>query len=126
MDAMCQTRAGKESGMRHYYDDYAECDCDNCKCIGDFCMLVDSMVKDILHLESEVIRVRYQLSQYLPHPFDKRLRDDILSDLSGSYYDHDAYGEFVKLAHGGKDPMEAREWNSHVRELVSGRESYKY
>ncbi|HVI41031.1 MAG TPA: hypothetical protein VM577_10245 [Anaerovoracaceae bacterium] len=38
--------------------------CEDCDVMYEFCKLVDAMRKDIQHLESEIVRTRYELSRY--------------------------------------------------------------
>ena len=55
--------------------------CSDCTCLYEFCQLIDDLIKDIQHLESETVRTRYELSKHLEYPYDDYLRSDILSDL---------------------------------------------
>lgn len=40
--------------------------CNDCDNLYQFCKLIDVMIKDIQHLETETVRYRYALSRYLP------------------------------------------------------------
>ena len=71
--------------------------CSGCPGMYELIRLIDCLVKDIRHLESEVVRTRYELSRHLPHPYDEELRGDIVSDLAGRYSDDPAYQLYMKL-----------------------------
>lgn len=83
-------------------------DChDNCcdRCVEDFYNLTELLIKDIQHLETKIVYLRYTLSKHLP-PFDgQMLRADIFSDLSGCYWDHPAYQDYMDEYNYGQDPM---------------------
>lgn len=95
--------------------------CGGCPGIYEFIRLIDYLVKDIEHLESETVRTRYELSRYLPHPYGEDLRGDIVSDLAGRYSEDPAYQVYMKLMHDNRDPMESDEWTSHISYLAHGR-----
>jgi hypothetical protein len=59
--------------------------CDNCEM--DFCDLIGRLVRDIQHLESKVVFLRYSLSKFLPEYDREMLRCDIFADLYGNYFD---------------------------------------
>jgi len=63
--------------------------------------LIDAMVIDIQHLETEVVKLRRCLADHLPQesPFD------FFNDLAGYYSEHSAYYEYVQNACGGIDPL---------------------
>lgn len=88
----------------------------------DFCQLIDYLIKDIQHLESETVRTRYTLSKYLESPHDEYLREEILSGLAGRYWDHPAYKVYIKLFYNNQDPMDTDEWVNHIINLAHGRE----
>lgn len=84
----------------------------------DFCKLIDQLIKDIQHLESEVVKTRYQLSNHLDEQERTCLRCDILSNLGGRYSGTPAYDEYVQLFYNSQDPMESDEWVTHICNLA--------
>ena len=93
--------------------------------IFEFCQLIEYLILDIQHLETEVVKTRYQLSHYLPAPQGGSLRCDILSDLGGRYSDHPAYATYISLVHDGYDPMDSDEWVQHIIQTAQGTTSNK-
>ncbi|MDD4679866.1 MAG: hypothetical protein PHP79_03110 [Clostridia bacterium] len=100
--------------------------CEDCDVMYEFCKLVDAMHKDIQHLESEIVRTRYELIRYLDTPYNEYLQSDILSNLAARYYDYPAYESYVKYMCGNQYPMESDEWVDHILKLAHGHESNKY
>lgn len=92
----------------------------DCSCRYEFCQLIDDLIKDIQHLESETVRTRYELSKYLEYPYDEYLRSDILSDLAGRYWDNPAYKVYIQLLYNNQDPMETDEWCEQIYRLAHG------
>lgn len=86
--------------------------------IYDFCKLVDFLIKDIQHLESEIGKTRYQLSCHLDDYESLCLRSDILSNLGGRYSGTPAYDTYVQLFYNNQDPMESDEWITHICNLA--------
>lgn len=86
----------------------------------DFCQLIDYLIQDLKHLEVEVVKTRFELSQYLPAPHDESLRSDILSDLAGRYGDHPAYQRYIELMHDNIDPLDDTEWVKCITDAVHG------
>lgn len=86
--------------------------------VYELCLLIDKLISDIKHLESEVVRTRLKLSKYLEHPYDELLRLDILSDLGGRYAKDPAYEAYINLLYNGQDPMDSDEWISHITSLA--------
>lgn len=80
----------------------------------DFCKLIDLLIKDIQHLELEVVKTRYELSYYLPSPENEFLRSDILSNLAGRHSGYPAYDSYVELLYNKQDPMESEEWVAKI------------
>lgn len=109
---------GSQKGVGRMYDGSS---CGDCPGMYEFIKLIDCLVKDIRHLESETVRTRYELSRLLPHPYDEELRGDIVSDLAGSYSDDPAYQLYMKLMYNNQDPMESEEWASQINNLAHGR-----
>jgi len=98
----------------------------NCASLYEFCELIDDLIKDIKHLESETVRTRYELSRHLEYPFDEYLRSDILSDLGRRYNDHPAYQVYIQLLYNNQDPMETEEWCEHICRLAHGHVDSEY
>ena len=88
--------------------------------LTDYFRLIDALISDIQHLESEVVRTRYQLSKYLTEKERNLLRSDILSNLGGRYAGDPAYDAFVQEWCGGSDPMDSDEWVEHIWRLAHG------
>ena len=99
--------------------------CGDCPGMYEFISLIDCLVKDIQHLESETVRIRYELSRYLPHPYSADLLGDIVSDLAGRYSDDPAYQVYMKLMYDNRDPMESDEWASQIHRLAHGEHDFK-
>ena len=93
------------------------------KCEMEFYRLVDCLIKDIQHLETKVVYLRYSLSRFLPEGDGKMLRCEIFSDLSGSYYDQSAYQRYVSEYSDGQDPRETAEYCERLMRISSGNES---
>lgn len=102
---------------------FYSCDCD---CQYEFCQLIDDLIKDIQHLESETVRTRYELSRHLTYPYNEYLRSDILSDLGRRYSDHPAYQVYIQLLYNNQDPMETDEWCEHICRLAHGHNDSEY
>lgn len=84
----------------------------------DYYKLIDLLIKDIQHLESEVVKTRYQLSNHLDEQERTCLRCDIFSNLGDRYSGAPAYDEYVRLFHNNQDPMESDEWVTHMCNLA--------
>ena len=89
----------------------------------DFCQLIHYLILDIQHLETEVVRTRFQLSRYLPELDRINLQADILADLAGRYEDHPAYLQYVDLYHNNLDPLNSDEWTNHIISVSCGKDS---
>lgn len=100
--------------------------CEGCPGLYEFIILIDCLVKDIQHLESETVRTRHKLSRHLPHPYDDYLRSGILSDLAGRHNDNPAYQAYMKLLYDNQDPMESDEWVRHICGLAHGHDDSKH
>lgn len=84
----------------------------------EYCQLIDYLVQDMHHLETELVRTRLDLSQHLPPPYDDALRSDILSDLGGRYSEHPAYRRYLNLMHNGLDPLEDTTWVNAITDAA--------
>ncbi|WP_313134220.1 hypothetical protein [Anaerocolumna sp.] len=102
-----------------------EC-CDECMILYEFCRLTDCLVKDIKHLEAEIVRTRYTLSNYLEKPDCEFLRSDILANLAGRYVGNSAYDAYIKLLYNNQDPMDSKEWVDFISQLAHGHDNTKY
>ena len=89
----------------------------------DFCQLIHFLIQDIQHLETEVVRTRFQLSRHLPELDRINLQADILSDLAGRYEDHPAYLQYIDLYHNNLDPLNSDEWTNHIISVSCGKDS---
>lgn len=89
----------------------------------DFCQLIHYLIQDIQHLETEVVRTRFQLSRYLPELDRINMQADILSDLAGRYEDHPAYLQYIDLYHSNLDPLNSDEWTNHIITVSRGKDS---
>jgi len=98
----------------------------NGSCLSEFCQLIDELIKDIKHLESETVRTCYELSRHLESPYDEYLRSDILSDLGRRYNDHPAYQVYIQFLYNNQDPMETDEWCEHICRLAHGHVDSEY
>ena len=96
------------------------------KCEFDYFILIEHLIFDIQHLASEVVRLRHLLSWHLPKHLGETIRGESLSDLYGSYYDYDAYSEFVSRYCEGEDPLESERYIEHMRKLSKGEESNEF
>ena len=88
--------------------------------ISDVFRLIESLITDIQHLESEVVRMRYELSRHLSEKERNLLRSDILAGLGGRYAGNPVYDAFVQEWCGGSDPMDSDEWVEHIWRLAHG------
>ncbi len=89
----------------------------------DYCQLIHYLIQDIQHLETEVVRTRFQLSRYLSELDGINLQADILSDLAGRYEDHPAYLHYIDLYHSNLDPLNSDEWTEHIISVSCGENS---
>ena len=94
--------------------------CESCDILYELFHLVDYLIKDIQHLETETVRTRYELSLYLKNPYDEFLRRDIFSNLAGRYSDNPAYQLYMKLNYNNQDPMDSKEWVNHIWAVAHG------
>ena len=94
--------------------------------ISDVFQLIEAMLADIQHLESEVVRTRYELNNHLSERERNLLRSDILSNLGGRYAGDPAYDTFVQEWWGGSDPMDSDEWVEHIWQLAHGETSERW
>jgi len=95
-------------------------------CESESFRLIDNLVFDIQHLASEVVRLRYLLSWHLPKDVGETIRGEIVSDLHGSYYDYQAYQDFISRYFDGQDPFESDRFCDHLRKLSMGEESTEF
>ncbi|ETA82502.1 hypothetical protein T472_0200775 [Youngiibacter fragilis 232.1] len=95
--------------------------CSCCNVAYEFCELIECLIQDIQHLETETVKARYKLSQHLTPPHDENVRNEILSDLASSYYEYPAYGIYLALMHSNENPMESDEYVKHLLNTAKGR-----
>jgi hypothetical protein len=102
----------------HGYDN-----CNDCDCTAPFLDLTDCFIKDIQHLQKEVVRLRYDLSKLLPDPYDGvMIRADIFSDLAGCYYEYPAYQQFIASYYNGVNPLDCFSYCEELKEAAHFRE----
>jgi hypothetical protein len=99
-------------------------DCEKCRL--DCFMLIEHLIFDIQNLASEVVRLRHLLSWHLPEDLGETIRGESLSDLYGSYCDHDTYRDFVSKYRDGEDPLESERYVEHMRKLAHGEDSNEF
>lgn len=98
--------------------------CIDCSVFYEFCELVDALIKDVIHLEAELVSTRYELSQYLKEPYNEFLRSDIFSSLASRHSGNEAYDAYVEYFCGNEDPMEEDEKVEHMWKLAHGLAKY--
>jgi hypothetical protein len=98
---------------------YGDC-CDNC--IEESYELIDSLVKDIKHLESKVVYLRYMLSKHLSEHDGKMLMSDIFSALSAPHWDKPVYQEYMKIYHDGSNPLDNGDLSKYLKSMKQGKE----
>ena len=86
----------------------------------DYYRLIELLVKDIQHLESKVVWLRYSFSWYLPKYDGVMLRCEIFSALAGAYYDLPAYQQFITDYCDGQDPMQCDYYSENLLSLSTG------
>lgn len=91
-----------------------------CQDITDCYMLIDSLVKDILTLEEEMVRWRQALLKHLSPIDAQNLKSDIYDNLARRYYDNECYQTYIKRAYDGVDPMESDAHCQRLRRLRDG------
>jgi hypothetical protein len=126
----------REVAKMEYYDDfanyadyieYARCVdyteyCDGC--VMDFYDLIDLLVKDIQHLETKTVYLRYTLSRLLPDKYDgEMLRCDIFHDLTRNHFDQPAYQRYISSYCGGRDPNEDEAYVNLLMRISRGKQS---
>ena len=99
------------------FDDNA---CDICE--SDFYRLIDFLIMDMRKLELKVVRLRYLLSGFLPKPERDALRQGLLSDLSGNYYDEAACLKYASKHCGGQGPMGSAAFDGCMLKVSEGGE----
>jgi len=92
-------------------------------CELDSFNLIEHLVFDIQHLSSEVVRLRYMLSQYLPKEEGDTIKSEIFSDLHGSYYDYPAFKKYILICCNDIDPMNSKAFETHMKKISMGKKS---
>ena len=92
--------------------------CERCNVLGEFFPLIETLIKDVKHLEAETVKARYELSCYVQKSHGEFLRADILSDLRSNYGDNRAYQAYLEQFCGGQDPFESVGWVKHIMKLA--------
>lgn len=92
--------------------------CEHCDCLLEFCELIDCLVQDIQHLETQTIKARHDLCTRLPYLDAVNLKSGLVSDLARTYDDNSAYRYYVNLFHGGQDPLDSQDYVRQIYELM--------
>jgi len=105
------------------YQDEHICDNDYClACETGYLWFIDSLVKDIKHLELKIVYLRYTLSKYLPEYDGEMLMCDIFSDLSAPHWDHPIYQEYMNGFCGGENPLDNGDLSKYLKKVKRGKE----
>lgn len=64
--------------------------------LTNYLKMINAFISEIRHMESEVVRMRYEWSRYLPKKERNLLYSDIPSNLGGRYAGDPAYNAFVQ------------------------------
>ena len=99
---------------------YGDEDCDDCAYVDDLCRLVHSLVRDIIHLEEEVVRWRQALVKYLPKQWAQGLQSDIFDNLAARHGGDPAYEAYLRHLGLKQDPMETQEHTEKMCRLRDG------
>lgn len=89
-------------------------DCEGCDSLFQCYSLIDSLVRDILTLEEEMVNWRHALVRHLDEADAQNLQSDIFDYLAQRHYDQPAYQAYLRIFRQGVDPMESDE---HVKKL---------
>jgi hypothetical protein len=92
--------------------------------IYEFCQLTDFLISDIQDLESEIVRLRYELSRCMSKQNNEMLSCDFLSDLAGRYYWDKAYKQYISKYCNGNDPMDSDKYVEHLLKLSHGKDEH--
>ncbi len=98
----------------------------SCELVLEFFALVDTMVKDIQHLEAEAIRARYALRMMLDPKKEWITTGDLLSGLISPYGENLAYKEFMRIYYDGGDPLSFKHFIDAIAGIAEGRDTYMY
>ena len=98
--------------------------CEHCEM--EYYQLIEQLVKDIQHLESKALRLRYSLSRFLPESDGETLRGEIFSDLAGNYCEQPAYQRYISKYCDGCDPMDNDNYNENLLKISKGEESIDF
>jgi hypothetical protein len=83
--------------------------------------LIDSLVRDIKHLESKIVYLRHALSKHLAVYEGERLMCDIFSDLSAPYWDNPLYQQYMEKYHDGINPLDNGDLSKYLRKVKHGK-----
>jgi len=95
--------------------------CDNC--VEDSYELIDRLINDIQLLASEVVRLRYSLSWFLPEHTGEIVRSESRSDLHDTYLHFPIYQNFMSKYYDGNDPLQCEKFCNHLARLAKGEKS---
>lgn len=94
--------------------------------IDEVSHLLDKMVMDIQHLELEVIRARYKLTDVLMPPYDEYLRSEIFSNMGTRYGGDPVYDQYLSHCGFGEydDAIDTPFHVRRKRRLASGNDDF--
>lgn len=112
-----------DGGEETCHDDYsgpAFMGCEQCDDLFGCYNLIDSLVRDILTLEEEMVNWRHALVRHLGPLDAQNLQADIFDHLARRYYDNETYQKYLKAFRYEEDPMESDEHTGKLWRLAHG------
>lgn len=94
--------------------------CEQCDDLFGCYSLVDSLVRDILTLEEEMVNWRHALVRHLDPLNAQNLQADIFDHLARRYYDNETYQKYLEALRYEEDPMESDEHTGKLWRLAHG------
>ena len=88
--------------------------------------LLDQMIKDIQHLELEIVRARYKLSFHLKSHYDEYLRMEIFSSMGSRYGGDPVYEKYLAFCGLGEfdDAIDTPFHVNRMMRLANGHDDY--
>lgn len=83
-----------------------------------YLQLIDYLVDDVKQLELEIIRLRLELSKYLPENDGILLKGEIYSDLAGRYGWQEAYRRYIDLYCDSEDPLDNELYSEQMDQMA--------
>lgn len=116
--------SGMENGGENAcHDDYSGpilMGCEQCDDLFGCYLLIDSLVRDILILEEEMVNWRHALVRHLDPPDAQNLQADIFDHLARRYYDNETYQKYLGALRYEEDLMESDEHTGKLWRLAHG------